>query len=137
MSQVAEASNAPHPDIHAHRLLIVDFGGQYTQLIARRVRELGVYSEIHPWDMDEAVVRPGRIGTHVFVGLPDEEAREAMLEVMVEGVPLDEDIDIGELAVETEGYSGAELREVDDAHGLGEAGLPVILDAVAELAGPP
>ena len=32
---------------------------------------------------------------------------------------------------------GAELREVDDGHGLGEAGLPVILDAVAQLAGPP
>ena len=43
-----------HPDIHAHRLLILDFGSQYTQLIARRVRECGVYSEIHPWDMSEA-----------------------------------------------------------------------------------
>ena len=42
-----------HPDIHAHRLLILDFGSQYTQLIARRVREWGVYSEIHPWDMSD------------------------------------------------------------------------------------
>jgi GMP synthase (glutamine-hydrolysing) len=43
-------------DIHAHRILILDFGSQYTQLIARRVRELGVFCEIHPWDISDADV---------------------------------------------------------------------------------
>jgi len=46
-----------HPDIHAHRILILDFGSQYTQLIARRVREIGVYCELHPWDMSEDDIR--------------------------------------------------------------------------------
>jgi GMP synthase (glutamine-hydrolysing) len=44
-------------DIHSHRILILDFGSQYTQLIARRVREIGVYCEIHPYDMDEHALR--------------------------------------------------------------------------------
>ncbi len=38
-------------------LLILDFGSQYTQLIARRVRELHVYSEIHPYDVSLDVIR--------------------------------------------------------------------------------
>jgi GMP synthase (glutamine-hydrolysing) len=41
---------------HHQRVLIVDFGSQVTQLIARRVREAGVYCEIHPFDKAEAVL---------------------------------------------------------------------------------
>jgi len=42
-----------HPNIHSQRILILDFGSQYTQLIARRVRETGVYCEIYPWDVTD------------------------------------------------------------------------------------
>ncbi|MEE4379478.1 MAG: glutamine-hydrolyzing GMP synthase, partial [Candidatus Competibacteraceae bacterium] len=44
-------------DIHSNRILILDFGAQYTQLIARRVREIGVYCEIYPYDVDESAIR--------------------------------------------------------------------------------
>ncbi|MDA9557192.1 glutamine-hydrolyzing GMP synthase [Vibrio sp.] len=44
-------------DIHSQRILILDFGSQYTQLVARRVREIGVYCELWSWDVDESDIR--------------------------------------------------------------------------------
>ena len=44
-------------DVHADRILILDFGAQYTQLIARRVRQAQVYCEIRPFDLSIEAVR--------------------------------------------------------------------------------
>jgi len=44
-------------DIHSQKILILDFGSQYTQLIARRVREAHVYCELHPFDIDMKAIR--------------------------------------------------------------------------------
>jgi GMP synthase (glutamine-hydrolysing) len=62
---------APDKDLHEDRILILDFGAQYTQLIARRVRELGVYSEIHPWDITDDEVRRFRPRGIILSGGPE------------------------------------------------------------------
>ncbi len=44
-------------DLQAEKILILDFGSQYTQLIARRIREIGVFSEIRAWDISAEELR--------------------------------------------------------------------------------
>jgi GMP synthase (glutamine-hydrolysing) len=64
-------------DIHASRILILDFGSQYTQLIARRVREVGVYSEIRAFDLTEAEIRAFAPSGIILSGGPESVATEA------------------------------------------------------------
>jgi len=58
-------------NIHSDRILILDFGSQYSQLIARRVREAGVYCELHAWDMDEQAVRDFKPKGIILSGGPE------------------------------------------------------------------
>ncbi|XKE44910.1 glutamine-hydrolyzing GMP synthase [Halomonas organivorans] len=58
-------------DIHAHKILILDFGSQYTQLIARRVREIGVYSEIRAFDITEDEIRAYNPNGIILAGGPE------------------------------------------------------------------
>lgn len=58
-------------NIHQHRILILDFGSQYTQLIARRVREIGVYCELWPYDVgSDAIIQFAPHGI-ILSGGPD------------------------------------------------------------------
>src|SRR5690554_2426134 len=63
-------------DIHAQRILILDFGSQYTQLIARRVREVGVFSVIRAFDMPEAEIREFDPAGIILAGGPESVTRE-------------------------------------------------------------
>jgi GMP synthase (glutamine-hydrolysing) len=79
-------------DIHSDRILILDFGSQYTQLIARRVREIGVYCEIYPWDVTEKDVADFGANGLILAGGPEsvtgQDAPFAPQNVFTLGVPV-------------------------------------------------
>ena len=79
-------------DIHSDRILILDFGSQYTQLIARRVREAGVYCELHDWEISEDDIREFKPSGIILSGGPEsttaEDAPVAAQVVFELGVPV-------------------------------------------------
>ncbi len=79
-------------DIHGEKILILDFGSQYTQLIARRVREAHVYCELHPFDMDLQAIRAFEPSGIILSGGPKsvyEEGAPVVEEALFElGVPV-------------------------------------------------
>ncbi|MBS5276498.1 MAG: gamma-glutamyl-gamma-aminobutyrate hydrolase family protein, partial [Haemophilus parainfluenzae] len=63
-------------NIHNHKILILDFGSQYTQLIARRVREIGVYCELWAWDVTEEQIRQFNPDGIILSGGPESTTEE-------------------------------------------------------------
>jgi GMP synthase (glutamine-hydrolysing) len=74
------------------KILILDFGSQVTQLIARRVREAGVYCELHPYDMADADIRAyapsGIILSGSYASVTEEDTARAPQSVFDLGVPV-------------------------------------------------
>ena len=72
------------------KILILDFGSQYTQLIARRLRELNVYCEIHPWNKSPELTE--NVKGVIFSGSPfsvwDENSPKPNVELYKGKVPL-------------------------------------------------
>jgi GMP synthase (glutamine-hydrolysing) len=79
-------------DIHREKILILDFGSQYTQLIARRVREAHVYCELHPFDMGLEAIRTFAPSGIILSGSPcsvyDQDAPSVAGELFELGVPV-------------------------------------------------
>lgn len=71
-----------------------------------------------PWMIDSALLRSGRIGAAIHVGLPDAEARKQILTDALNDVSLGADVDIDKLVELTEGYSGAELFHRTNGGGI-------------------
>ena len=73
-----------------------------------------------PWDMDSAFLRPGRFGTRVYVGLPDDNARRYMVELRLEKIQkagivhVDEDINVDEVVEKTKGFNGSDITNLLD-----------------------
>ena len=64
-------------NIHKHRILIIDFGSQYTQLIARRIREAGVYCELRDPDVSDADIIAFAPKGIILSGGPDSSTMDA------------------------------------------------------------
>jgi len=79
-------------DIHSQKVLILDFGSQYTQLIARRVREANVYCEIYPCNVEFEKIKDFGAKGIILSGGPssvyDEDAPKVSEEVYELGVPI-------------------------------------------------
>lgn len=79
-------------NIHHDKILILDFGAQYTQLIARRIREIGVYCEIWAWDHDPAEIAAFGAKGIILSGGPESTtlpgAPAAPQEVFDSGLPI-------------------------------------------------
>lgn len=62
-----------------------------------------------PWKLDGAFLRPGRFDEKIYVPLPDAQSRKKILGHRMNGVPIDENLNVDVIVQETEGYNGADM----------------------------
>ncbi len=67
-----------------------------------------------PWQLDPAVLRPGRFDEKVYIPLPDLPARRKMLDLYLANRPVADDVNFDDLAARLDGYSGADIKYVCD-----------------------
>ena len=67
-----------------------------------------------PWQLDPAVLRPGRFDEKVYVGLPDLPARRKLLDIHLGDRPLASDVDLDTYSDRLDGYSGADIKYLCD-----------------------
>lgn len=67
-----------------------------------------------PWALDPAMLRGGRFDTHIYVAVPDQAAREFLVNRRLQGVPMEEDVDLTRLAAVLEGYGGGDITAICD-----------------------
>ena len=65
-----------------------------------------------PWALDSAMLRGGRFDTHIYVGVPDQTAREFLVNKVLKDLPMDEDVDLSKLAWALEGYGGGDIAAI-------------------------
>lgn len=65
-----------------------------------------------PWAIDSAFLRPGRFDEKIYIPLPDFEARKKLFELQLKKLPISDDLDFDYLAKITDGFNGADIKEV-------------------------
>lgn len=65
-----------------------------------------------PWAIDSAFMRPGRFDEKIYIPLPDFEARKKLFEIQLSKLPISNDLDFDYLAKITDGFNGADIKEV-------------------------
>ena len=119
----------------ADKIIVLDFGSQYNQLIARRIREFGVYSELHPNTMTLAEIQAlGDVKGIIFSGGPnsvyDENAFKCDPAIFTSGLPI---LGICYGMQMTHFMNGGDVRSCNSKeYGRTEIGFSVVQGAAKE-----
>lgn len=65
-----------------------------------------------PWALDSAMLRGGRFDTQIYVGVPDQAAREFLVRKVLDGIDMEEDVDLSKLAYVLKGYGGGDVTAI-------------------------